>query len=275
MKAMLYEEISDPAKVRALLDDPSIVAEQKMDGMRVLSHWTGEGFEFAQRGGGPIGFHAGKQHLMKLEQALWPVFHRHEVKPNRLVLDGELMIGTGEYRVFDLIDPDFLSQSYWSRRDALEFLIDRPLEMVEVVEMARSTREKDALLHRVLEGGGEGVMLKHLDKGYEPGKKVKHSVKVKFVKAADMIILEVNRPDPKHGSASLGVWDHSSGRILNVGACSLIGKPVVKPGDVVEINYLYWTGSSIYQPRMTRVRPDKDAWECSIDQFQPYSRDVL
>ena len=129
-------------------------------------------------------------------------------------------------------------------------------------------------------------MLKSLDAGYSPGERVDHSVKLKFVKSADVVVLTVNRPDAKHGSATFGVvsgpwskWEHDEfiGGVgyRTVGGCSLIGKPEVVPGDVIEVNYLYWTGEALYQPRMMQVRIDKDPAECLVAQFPIYTREVL
>jgi hypothetical protein len=92
-----------------------------------------------------------------------------------------------------------------------------------------------------------------------------------------VIVTSFNRPDARHGSATLGVLDPRLGptELIPVGACSLIGKPQVSVGDVIEVAYLNWTGSALYQPRMTRVRTDKLPEDCTMAQFRPYSRRVV
>lgn len=62
---------------------------------------------------------------------------------------------------------------------------------------------------------------------------------------------------------------------LPVGAASLIGKDLsIDIGDVVEVNYLYWGGDALVQPRIVRKRlaDEKLADDCRIDQIPAYSR---
>lgn len=65
------------------------------------------------------------------------------------------------------------------------------------------------------------------------------------------------------------------GELVPVGSCSAIGRPHVEVGDVIEVAYLYWTGACAYQPRMVRVRADKEAARCTTGQFLPYSRETI
>lgn len=62
---------------------------------------------------------------------------------------------------------------------------------------------------------------------------------------------------------------------LKVGAASLIGKDLtIDVGDVVEINYLYWGGEAVVQPRIVRKRlpEEKTPAECTLDQIPAYSK---
>ena len=82
-----------------------------------------------------------------------------------------------------------------------------------------------------------------------------------------------------HGESGLGAYLPGTTTLVNVGACSLIGKPQVAPGDVIEARYLYNSGTTqsptMYQPRMTQVRYDKEPLDCTTDQFGSYTRKVL
>jgi ATP-dependent DNA ligase len=261
--------------------DDRWVFEQKMDGTRglaVVTHdrpvwWPGRG------GRGALAHSAAVQHLPKINPVLQRVIGG---TPGEIVFDGEIITGTGEFHVWDVpymriggvevIQPT----DGWARRhaaleapDLIEMLDGTP---VKIVRVARGWRDKAALLDAVAAEGGEGIMAKHVNGDYQPGVRVEHTRKVKFVKTADVVVMQVNRPDPQHGSATLGVVS-PTGAIIKVGACSLIGKPVVAPGDVIEVEFLYFTdGKQLYQPRMKRVRTDKQPQDCDLTQFRSYSR---
>lgn len=267
--------------VDKLAKDDRWVFEQKLDGTRglaVVAHdkpvwWPGRG------GRGALAHSAATQHFGKINPVLQRIVGG---TPGMIVLDGEIITGTGEYHIWDVPYMRFggveiiRNEDTWERRhaaldapDLIEMLSGTP---VKIVRTARGWRDKAALLDAVALEGGEGLVAKHTAGHYEPGKRVDHTVKIKFVKTADVIVLEVNRPDPQHGSCTLGVSLGNGGGIQKVGGTSLIGKPEVKPGDVIEIAYLYWTGSSVYQPRMLKVRDDKRPEDTGLAQFRPYSR---
>ena len=143
-------------------------------------------------------------------------------------------------------------------------------------------------------------MVKDLQAPYEEGKRVKHSVKVKFVKTADVIVTKVtrdrNEAGREVGSFYFGAYRechdttyHNPGatescptcmgtgwEFKDLGSCSAIGKPETKVGDVIEVAYLYRPDNgALVQPRMMRVRDDKDPIDCTFDQFPTYSKAVL
>lgn len=62
---------------------------------------------------------------------------------------------------------------------------------------------------------------------------------------------------------------------LTIGNASLIGKDrSIEVGSVVEVEYLYWTGGALVQPRIVRKRlaEEKLAEDCTLDQFPTYQR---
>jgi hypothetical protein len=128
------------------------------------------------------------------------------------------------------------------------------LPSVAVVSQARTEDEKVALIEAVTASGGEGFMLKWLSGEYTPGRRSESVLKVKFVHTADCVVLHWQR-GPGTGSAELGCYDEA-GQMVRVGACSLIGKPAVVSGDVVEVAFSHYRGAMI-QPRMVKVREDK------------------
>lgn len=65
---------------------------------------------------------------------------------------------------------------------------------------------------------------------------------------------------------------------LPIGAASLIGKDLtIKVGSVVEVNYLFFTGDAIVQPRIMRKRlpEEKTPEDCWIDQLPVYSKRMV
>ena len=306
--AMAFKEI-DMADLEPLFDDPNIAVEQKVDGTRALCVVEEKDdvtvFRFLTRGGKVLAHTAATQHLDKIKQALLdgmlPGGADFEV-----VLDGEVMIDTGEYIVFDLpyvrtasgekVTPE---TPYWQRRQVLSGVlsgVDRP---VRLGGMATTPDDKRDLLRRVQESGGEGVMAKKLDSVYEPGKRVRSCVKVKFVKTADVIVTGSTRgrnaAGREVGSFEFAVvgdeptikermepgiltidLDEGVRRLIPMGTCSAIGKPETKVGDVIEVAYLYRPKSGgLVQPRMMRVREDKTPDQCRMDQFVDYSKAVV
>jgi bifunctional non-homologous end joining protein LigD len=279
-KPMQFSEV-DLCEVEALIEDDNWVFEQKFDGTRGLCVINERGVWWPSADGvGTLSHTAATQHFASLNPVLFKLMENFLF--GEIVLDGEIMVGTGEYHVWDilyfrdgeivLIEPS--NSDLESRRRVLESLLERlPSDgPVKLVRQARGAREKLNLWNAVKVGGGEGIMAKRLDSNYDVGKRVKHSVKLKFVKTADVVVLQVNRPDRRHGNFVLGAYDET-GKLVHVGACSAIGKDQnTKIGDVIEVAYLYWTGECMYQPRMIKIRTDKLPEACLITQFPEYNR---
>lgn len=289
--AMKFSEI-ELSSISSYIKSPSHVIEQKMDGTRTLVVIRDGRVDFLGQGGKPLTHAAAKLHFEKLAGALHHLMPVGD--PGELVLDGEILIGDGTLHLFDLpyfrhaglewVRPDM---GYRARREYLDGPLKDELRQggpVYVVPSAQTEYEKATLWERANREGVEGVMIKHVDGTYEPGNRTKNGLKAKFVKTADVVVTSVNRPDAKHGSCTFAIavpdgsdqdGPFTTMRMQGVGGCSLIGKPHVEVGDVIEVAYLYWTGDSLYQPRMLRVRTDKAAHECGLDQLPAYSRAAL
>jgi ATP-dependent DNA ligase len=188
------------------------------------------------------------------------------------ILDGEIMPADGTFWVFDLVQaPGVCNEDYAFRyrRDALEHLAELlawendPKPIIHIVSHAVSEAGKGALVAMIMADGGEGVMIKSLKSPYA-GRRVRHSLKWKITKTADVVVTARNT-DGKC-NASLGVFD--SGKLVNVGDVSMIGRPDVPVGTVLEVKFLYVTeGTRLYQPRVVGVRYDKTGGECEMHQL--------
>lgn len=275
MKAMEYTDASgDTSVLHALIDDHEWIGQQKFDGTRVLIDLS---MQVAQtRKGTPLKHTAALQHM----NAIWGELIQSEHMGRKVTLDGELIVSTGEYHVFDLILHEQPHATLVERLAALASFFaaaesHTTLSKVRRVRTAISQSHKIRLIQQAEEIGCEGVMLKRLDGIYEHGERVDHGLKFKFVKTAEVVVTATTQ-EPL--SAKLAVYARDEDGLLElrqVGGASLIGKGRIVPGDVVEVNYLYWTGTRLYQPRIMRKRADKWALDCKIEQLPEYSRDTV
>jgi ATP-dependent DNA ligase len=272
--AMTYSEV-DFSEVPRLLMDDTVAAEQKLDGTRTVVVVAESGdVTFYGRNGQPLKHASAAAHFAALRPAFKTLSGSH-------VLDGEIISETGELWLFDLpqstvTDGVKPSDPLRQRRTHLELLgaiLEGRNPKIRVVPQATDAVEKARLLSAVSEAGGEGVMFKDLDAPYDGGVRVRHSVKAKFVKTADVVVLRRDTGGKKN--ADLGVWDPVRQDFFQVGACSMIGKADAQIGEVIEVAYLNWTGTKLYQPRFLKVRTDKRPTDCRAEQFPVYSKEVL
>lgn len=242
--------------VGRFIADDNWVAEQKLDGHRILLYLTPDRPATALTRNGSI-------YTKGLPRALTDLRVQH-----RTLFDGELV--GNQYWAFDYPEPN--TAMLRERRALLE--VAAAEVGISVVPQARTTTEKEALLYGAAEAGLEGIVLKRADSLYL-GQRTDAWRKVKFVSTVDVVVLAV-RDDGKE-SASLGITDGKS--FTEVGRCSLIGKEkkvAVKVGDVVEVRCLYVTPDRrLYQPTLLRVRTDKHLHECDGSDFRVVNKQVL
>jgi bifunctional non-homologous end joining protein LigD len=253
-----------------LCEDTNWVAEQKFDGTRAMVTWEpGEGFTLRHIGGGPLKHTAATQWKGELFASLPQAPYSYQV-------DGELLIEDGTYIVYDvlLMDEDELWQRpFHVRRSHLEMLALGFRGRVRKAQQATSHLEKVALVKRAEAEFFEGVVFKHVDGIYEPGKRVESQLKLKFFREADLVISE---RDVNGGCNARYFVFNDEGERVDMGGCSMIGKPDAQPGDVVEVRYLYMAaGGSLYTPTLVRIRTDKAPEECLHSQFNFVNRGVM
>ena len=263
MKATLYKD-GKPWHVDMMMSDDRWVAEPKYNGVRCMVMVDGDAVGLLNRNGTPLASGA-QTTLRKLRRdfaGLGLLGH--------WMFDGEL-VGDTIY-LFDMIEggTGFVSAAtpFCTRRLALTILFDSLVTVppsIRVAEQAKTAAEKTALLARIKAEGGEGIMLKLNDSPYVQGRTDRAGWKVKLTKDADFVVMGT-RTDGKL-NATLGVFTEK-GALTEVGRCSLIGKPTVVAGDVVEVRYLYvGTNGRLVQPRLMRVRTDKTPGDCTITQL--------
>lgn len=310
MKPMKYASVGSAEILHELLDSPQWSVEQKMDGTRGWALLRGDEPAVmtvgVTRDGQPMPLKhtAATQHLRRIFTQGVYALHERLMPGESLILDGEIMIDTGEFRVFDVpllstrnganCSPDTPQQK---RRELLEQLATGFGSAASLVPQAIGGFDKRWMLTNCRRNNVEGVVFKHLDAPYRTdGKRTDRVLKYKFVKTADVIVIRESRSRNSEGrevgSIAFGVtagpeagWDgieiveYDNGQqagVKEIGTCSVIGKPHVEPGDVIEVAYLYRAATGgLIQPRMTRIRHDKSPRECGIDQFVSYSREIV
>jgi len=273
-------EVSD---VERFVADDEWAFEQKMDGTRGLAVITSANVWWpGYNGRGSLAHTAATQHWPRINPVLMRLM---QGASGELVLDGEVMIETGEYRVWDVpylrmdgVEHVRPTDPFHERRKALLGIALDFTDPVALIPQARGRWEKKAMLERVHAGGGEGLMAKRLDSAYESAGRSMALQKIKFVSTADVVVTASTRSrnaaGRETGSFAFSVYNEA-GELVPLGACSAIGKPEVAVGDVIEVKYLSYWGGALVQPRMVRVRDDKPAEACVLTQLRHSVKEVL
>lgn len=249
--------------VSDFINDPNWVFEQKADGNRILLT--------VESGSATAITRNGTIYSKKLPKSM-----RDFQFPQRLVLDGELV--GDDFWVFDMpvLDDGPTLLNLDNRRKQLETLFRTgwpSLSDFKLIPQARTPEDKQMMLDLAIARGWEGLMVKRLNSSYSPGRS-RAWLKAKQTQTADVVVIEVGRYGKE--AATLGAIDPVLKRAVEVGRCSLIGKPKVKPMDVVEVKYLYLGANQrLYQPTLLRVRDDKKPIECLTTQFRHVNKAML
>jgi len=237
--------------------DPEWVLEQKLDGMRCLATVDADGMTtFTSHTGEPL--KSGTKHFAAIAAVISAL--------RGVTLDGELLEG-GAYWVFDILvaaGTDVRDLPLATRRSMLETVAPAFAGPVALVPQARTMAAKAELWERIVAAGAEGAVAKRTTAGYATGKtRTRDILKLKQTRTLDCVVVEVGRKG--HESARLGLY--RDGELVEIGACSLIGKPKVQAGDVIEVTALGFSVNALVQARLMRTRPDKTAAECGWDQL--------
>lgn len=266
MKPMLCGSMS-LCDIDRYVDDDQWVAQQKLDGDRLLVHVLDGKVTALNRHGVP-----------RSNPVPAVVLRQFEVFPDEWVFDGELLT-TGELWLFDLpfaaglVVPE---QPYGLRAAVLERMFTcgvwEPAACIRLLPTARSAAAKRTLVCQLQERGAEGLVFRHRDGLYRQGRRSELALKAKFVHTVDVVVDRV-RPEGRDNCTFRLFRD---GVLVPAGSCSLVGRPRVRSGDVIEVRYLYASDEGLlYQPVMLRVRHDKTPLECTVDQLRFTDRTVV
>jgi ATP-dependent DNA ligase len=198
----------------------------------------------------------------------------------QLAFDGEIVGDT--WYIFDFV-AEGTAYTYKRRHAQLLEMFDMlpSHDRLVLLPTAKTSLEKLTLLDRVHTENLEGVIIKHVSSEYLFGTRTRTSLKYKVTKTADVVVMERDNRTGRSNSdgsalnASFGVYN-SHGELVEIGNCSMIGKPDAQPGDVIEVKYLYaGKGNRLVQPSCLRVRDDKAPTECIDEQLVHVSKAVI
>jgi bifunctional non-homologous end joining protein LigD len=180
--------------------------------------------------------------------------------------DGEL-VGS-YYSIFQMLQKNgecLKALPYEDRHYAAREVIQpHEKQYVKIIAQWEGTREKQHSLALYKKNRVEGVAFKRKDAPYRAGDSGVHK-KFKFVKTCTCRILALGTKG--HDNASLGLL--KGDEWVNVGGASMIGKDKrIKVGSLVEVRFLYFTGSRLYQPRIERLRLDQTEKDCDFNQLR-------
>lgn len=263
----------DEREVEALLTDDGVVAQQKLDGARVLVH-VGEAVVATNRAGQVTALADGV--LASLADLV-----------RGTVLDGELVQEAGGpcLWLFDLLQhgtEDLRPRGYLDRYQELDVVVDQVSGPVKLVPLFRGAKQKRALFERLQRERAEGIVFKRLDAPYVPGRPSSGGAqrKYKFTKSADVVIVE------NAGNAYAMVVHDAAGKARPIGKvfagttnelrADLDARLGRGETPVAEVEYLYATDDDqLFQPVFLRLRDDKEPDECTLDQLVKTSREVM
>lgn len=248
----------DESDVNSYLMDDSYCLQEKMDGKRILLRKNGSIVEAINRKGLVVGFPKGIETIA--------LKFNHD-----FVLDGELIGET--IHLFDVLEwdgKDLRSESYRTRYAKLtkhvRRIVDSPFQVVEAMF---GTTDKTKAFKAFKKAGVEGVVIKKIDSVYVAGRPASlgNQLKFKFTETCSCIVARLS--DTKR-SAELQLFDAHK-NLIDVGKVTILPNfQLPKPGDIVEVRYLYAypNGGSLFQPVYLGERDDIDAKACTTAQLK-------
>ncbi len=260
----------DESDLTRFLGDDTMIAQQKIDGMRVLVT-VGDELVVTNRDGQKTT----RVDLRQLEGL--------EYLPAGTVVDGELL--DDGYWLFDVLQfggDDVRKRGYLERWELLENELEPALSGdIRIVPIAKGKKQKAKLHDKLRAAGAEGIVFKHREAPYTPGRPSSGGPqrKHKFVKSADVVIVE------NAGNAyMMAVYDGRQlvevGKVF-AGTTNASRKQLdaaLGRGEhpIAEVRYLYASDEhQLYQPVFVRTRGDKPETQCVRSQLQQTCRAVI
>jgi len=255
LRPQLCNPIEDEETLAELLAGNEYWMEEKLDGKRILLRKDGDGITGINRQG----------LIVALPE---PVAKAAAAYDENFVLDGECIGDT--LHVFDVLALDeesLLTRPFRERRNKLEQLLQIENPHLIIVETIRTTVAKSQSYIALKRGGKEGVVFKHPDASYTPGRPATGGPwrKYKFTATGSFIVCRLN-----HGKRSIGLEVRDGHCGIEIGNVTIpVNMAVPKLGAIVEVRYLYaFKGGSLYQPVYLGLRDDLTPNDCTVRQLK-------
>lgn len=266
----MLASVQPPGVVAAAMTSPDWVAQFKYDGDRVVVEVDAGAIRVLNRQGQAKTRNVGSAQLepfSALHSGRW-VFDGEVVGRTLVLFD--LAGATDGHRTWVRDTTPFTDRYSALVATSVALGIDvagsSPIRAAVVVAPLAHGDDKATMLTTAVDERREGIILRHRDGRYEPGRRSMRLVKHKLVKDADLVVTALHS---SKDSATLSAYD-SNGALIEVGSASTIGKGDVRAGQVWSVAFLYVTNPQfprLVQPRLVSRRDDKSAAECHLDQF--------
>lgn len=262
--AQLLQSI-DESDLERHMQDETMVAQQKIDGIRIIVHVSGEIIATNRSG--------------ELSSIDARIADGLSGMPEGTILDGEV-IG-GAYWLFDVLqigNEDVRKIGYLDRWLRLEGELEPGLAgPIHVLPTVRG-RHKRSLFERIVEQRAEGIVFKHARAPYKAGRG-STQLKYKLTKSADVVILS------NAGNAyQMAVFDGKTLRDIGkvfagtTNESRALIDAMLARGErpIAEVRYLYATDDdNLFQPVFVGLRDDKKAAQCTRAQLVRTARGII
>jgi bifunctional non-homologous end joining protein LigD len=269
--AQLLNAVDEDTLERLLADD-DMIAQQKLDGVRVL----------VQVGATLVATNRAGQATQVAPEILAGLAHL----PHGTIVDGEVVPDEDsvKYWLFDVLvigSEDVSRSGYVERWERLDGDIEPGLVGPTAVLPFAAGKDKRKLLESLRKARAEGIVFKSKKAPYSAGRPASGGtqLKHKFVKTADVVIVE------NAGNAyRMVVYDANEtfdvGKVFagttNSSRKDLDAQLARGETPVAEVKYLYATADDqLYQPVFVRTRDDKEPDECLRAQLTHTDRRVV
>jgi bifunctional non-homologous end joining protein LigD len=248
---------TDDDEAMALLADPAWWTQEKLDGKRVLLRRKADEITGINRQGLAIA----------LPEPI--VAYARTLGSQHWIMDGEavgvLLV------VFDLLESacgNLRGDPYRNRMKLLgEIVGTTGTGAIRLIETATVRKAKSAMYRGLKDQKREGIVFKHHNAPYTPGRPNSGGgqLKLKFCATASVIVAGNNG---SKRSVALELFE--DGRRIAIGNVTIPSNhKIPQSGDVVEVRYLYaYPGGSLYQPVYLGKRDDIEPAACTIRQLK-------